>query len=202
MSSDFFIYDYILCNIFKYFKLHNYARFSLTCVLFREISKNKNFKRCINYILYFDINVFECLPNKTYTRITEQFPNITITKMEVPYSDQIYSRNLCNRYNCYKFVDKFNTNHLCHICEKYYKLCPVNNCFRIIKNKKNMCIYHYREKQPNGINFKSYHIDKYFFNIQKCCIQYDLYSYEDTIQYCKNDYIKTMDYSTWFWRSY
>jgi len=199
MPFDFSTYEFMLFNIFKYFKLYNYARFSQTCVLFREISKNKDFKKSINYILYLG---YYDLPTKTYNKITEQFPNITITEMETPYCYYPYPRNFCNRDNCKRFVDEFNTNHLCHVCYKYYKLCPVNNCFRIIKNKKDMCIYHYRAKQLFGNNYNSYHKNKYFSNIHKCCDQYELYSYEDTIQYCKNDYVETMDYNTWFWRSY
>lgn len=192
---------YIMFYIFKYFKLHNYARFSRTCVLFREFSKDKDFKRCINYTLYInynDYNGFEYLPNKTDTKITEQFPNITLTEMESPYCEQPYFRNFCNRYECSKLVDEFNTDHLCHVCEKYYKLCPINNCFRIIKNKKDMCIYHYRAQQPYGNKFKSYCRNLHRSEINKCYSLNNSLPYDQVSYNCINHYNPNIDYSKFY----
>jgi len=187
-------YNYYLMIVFTFIKLHNYADLSYTCSLLRQICKNKQFKRCINYILYMKDNelVFN---TRLLKKLNEQFPNIIIKSYDddTEQSPKLY----CIRENCFKYIEEAYNNHLCHMCDKYYKLCPVNNCFRIIKNKKNMCIYHYRSLQPSGINFKSYYKSKYRSTIHKCFIQNNLDSYEDVHQYCIDNYIENVDYNNW-----
>lgn len=70
MPFDFSTYEFMLFNIFKYFKLYNYARFSQTCVLFREISKNKDFKKVL--IIYYILVIMIYQP-KHITKLQNNF---------------------------------------------------------------------------------------------------------------------------------